>query len=145
MRSIRASPSIGTYQYYKLIAEELHGFSKKYNIPIVTASQMNRNSYGNKEAGLESVADSLGIAQTADVFFSIIRSKEMDELKQVLVTVQKNRNTGNMSPFIMGIDYPKMRYLDINSDSNFQNNINNQSEDVQKFDTFGDSGLFDTW
>lgn len=118
MKSTRVLPSIGTYQYYKMIAEELHGFAKKWNIPVVTAAQLNRGAYGNKDSGIESIADSLGIAQTADVFFSIIRSKEMDELNQVLVTFQKNRNTGNMGQMFMGIDYPKMRYYDISGDTN---------------------------
>lgn len=138
MKSIRATPSIGTYQYYKLIAEELHGFAKRFNIPIVSASQLNRGAYGNKDAGIESIADSLGIAQTADVFFSIIRSKEMDELNQVLVSIQKNRNTGNMSSIMMGIDYPKMRYYDINGD--ISNTQANTIEDIPKFDVFGGMG-----
>lgn len=140
MKSIRATPSIGTYQYYKLIAEELHGFAKRFNKPIVTAAQLNRGAYGNKDAGIESIADSLGIAQTADVFFSIIRSKEMNELNQVLITMQKNRNTGNFSPVILGVDYPHMRYYDISSDD-IQANIT--PEEMASFNMFDSLGTMD--
>lgn len=110
---IASIEKIGDIQTVDIEVENDHLF---YANGILT----HNSAYGNKEAGLESVADSLGIAQTADVFFSIIRSKEMDELNQVLVTIQKNRNTGNMSSMIMGIDYPHMRYSDINSVSSVQ-------------------------
>lgn len=32
----------GTYMYIKTIAEECHGFSKKYDLPVISASQLNR-------------------------------------------------------------------------------------------------------
>ena len=115
MKSTRVGPSVGSYTFYKMIAEELHGFAKKWNLPVVTAAQLNRSGYNNKESGIESVSDSLGIAMTADLFFSIIRSKDMDKMNQVLISVQKNRNTGNMSSNIIGVEYSKMRYFDIAS------------------------------
>lgn len=136
MKSFRANMSIGTYQYYKLIAEELHSFSKRFSVPMVSAVQKNRAGYGNKESGLEAVADSMGLAFTADTFFSIVRTKELDELGQILITIQKNRNTGNMSSVVIGFDSSKIRYYDVttsdlnNSTPIVEGIIKRESEDI---------------
>jgi replicative DNA helicase len=47
----------GTYMYVKTIAEECHGFAKKYNLPVVSAAQLNRcldkNTIVEKENGVK--------------------------------------------------------------------------------------------
>ena len=146
MKSSRASLSVGTYQYYKLIAEEIHSFSKRYNLPVVTAVQKNRAGYGNKESGLEAVADSMGLAFTADTFFSIVRTKELDELNQILVTIQKNRNTGNMNSITIGFDRSKIRYYDINSEPIVNTGINSTSSfNLHSEDTFDNMNFGADW
>lgn len=113
----------GTYAYYKLIAEELHGFSKTCpnnkgyeGLPIITASQLNRSAYGNIDAGLESVADSLGIIQTADVAILFISSDQMKETNQMIWKFGKNRNTGQLDNIMVKTDFPKMRFTDWDGD-----------------------------
>lgn len=113
MKSVRLQPSVGPYSYYKSVAEEVHGFSKKHNMPIFTGSQLNRAGFNNKDAGMENVSDSIGIAQTADTFFIITRTKELDEMGQVAISFSKNRNSGNMSKTIIGFDSSHMRFLDL--------------------------------
>lgn len=71
MKSVRANPSIGTYQYYKLIAEELHGFAKKYNLPVVTASQLNRCLEIGTEVIEKQGVKLIGQVQTGDELLSI--------------------------------------------------------------------------
>jgi replicative DNA helicase len=142
MKSTRVPATVGSYTLYKLISEELHGFAKKYNLPIVTAAQLNRSGYGNTSSGIESVADSLGIAMTADTFFSIIRNKEMDDLNQILITFQKNRNTGNMGNTIIGIDYPKMRYYSLTNTNNDTNNNNSLNNANNRFGVSNNLGSF---
>lgn len=113
MRSTRLQPSSGSYAYFKSVAEELHGFAKKHNLPVFTGQQLNRSGFNNKDAGMENVSDSIGIAQTADVFFIINRTNELDEMGQVALTFSKNRNSGNMSKTIIGFDKSHMRFLDL--------------------------------
>lgn len=103
----------GTYSYYKLIAEELHGLAKKLNIPIITAAQLNRSAYGNKEAGLETIADSLGIVQTADVFIAMISDDVLKANGRMYWKFLKNRNTGMLYNQLLGINYTKSRFYDI--------------------------------
>ena len=105
------------YTYYKAIAEELHALSKKYNVPVVTAAQLNRSAYGNKEAGLESIADSLGIVQTADVFIAMITDDVMKENKRMYWKFLKNRNTGMLQSQVVGIEYVKARFFEVEQDN----------------------------
>jgi len=113
---ISLSAAGGTYGYIKSIAEELHGFAKRFDTRIITASQLNRGAYGNVNAGLESVSDSIGLVQTADVFYFIINSDAMKEANQVLIKFEKNRNTGMLNSILMEVDFPKMRYTDYEGD-----------------------------
>ena len=103
----------GTYAYYKLIAEELHGFAKTFDIPVVTAAQLNRGSYDNLEAGLDSIADSLGVIQTADTVVAILSNGQLREMNQAILKFLKNRNTGMLSSHLVGVDFNVMRFTDL--------------------------------
>jgi replicative DNA helicase len=106
----------GGYAFYKAIAEELHALSKKYNVPVLTAAQLNRSAYGNKEAGLETIADSLGIVQTADVFIAMITDDVLKENGRMYWKFLKNRNTGILKSQMVGIDYTRARFFDVEED-----------------------------
>lgn len=140
MKSSRASlNNTNTYSYYKLVAEELHALAKKYNIPVISASQINRSGYNNKDAGLENVSDSIGIAQTADVFMIMKRTKELDEEGHCIYDFVKNRNTGILSQCLLGIDFNKMRFYSLN---NINNNIT-PANNPSKFDNFDYGSMFE--
>jgi len=123
---ITLSSAGGSYGYIKAIAEECHGLSKKIDMPIVTASQLNRGAYGNVDAGLESVSDSIGLVQTADTFCFLINSDTMKENNQVLLKFEKNRNTGQLNSLMLEVDYAHMRYMDF--DDGGMNNTMSQQE-----------------
>lgn len=140
MKSSRASLSnTNTYSYYKLVSEELHALAKKYNIPVISCSQINRSGYNNKEAGLENVSDSIGIAQTADTFIILIRTKELDAEGHCVLNFVKNRNTGILSQCLSGIDFNKMRFYSLN---NINNNIT-PANNPSKFDNFDYGSMFE--
>lgn len=128
----------GGYAYYKAIAEELHGMSKKFNLPVVTAAQLNRSAYGNKEAGLESIADSLGIVQTADVFIAMITDDVLKENKRMYWKFLKNRNTGMLKSQVVGIEYVKARFFDVEEDTEAAKQI---QESFQNREPHTDSAL----
>ncbi len=114
MSSSRTSleKSGGTYMYVKTIAEECHGFSKKYDLPVVSAAQLNRSAFGNTEVGMESISESIGLAATADTMVAMIATEQMRDLNQVLIKFLKNRNTGMLDSIMLESNYPKMRYTD---------------------------------
>ena len=120
----------GTYSYYKLIAEELHGFAKTFDIPIVTAAQLNRGSYDNIEAGLDSIADSLGVIQTADTVLAILSNAQLREMNQAILKFLKNRNSGMLSSHLVGVDFNVMKFTDI--DEGGSSYDRNQQDAVEK-------------
>lgn len=110
---VTLSQAGGSYAYYKAIAEELHGFSKKENKAIFTAAQLNRGAYDNLESGLDSIADSLGVIQTADVVIAILSNPQLREFKQSLLKFLKNRNTGKLTSHLVEVDFGTSRYTDL--------------------------------
>lgn len=129
----------GGYAFYKNIAEELHGLAKKYNVPVLTAAQLNRSAYGNKEAGLETIADSLGIVQTADVFIAMITDDVMKENGRMFWKFLKNRNTGMLKSQAVGIDYTRARFYDVEDDMEAANSIQSGMSELASAGT--NSGL----
>lgn len=113
----------GTYMYVKQIAEECHGFSKKYDLPVVSAAQLNRSAFGNTDVGMENISESIGLAATADTMVAMIATEQMRELNQVMVKFLKNRNTGMLDGIMLESNYPKMRYTDYNADEAERENI----------------------
>ena len=131
----------GGYAYYKAIAEELHGLAKKYNIPVITAAQLNRSAYGNKEAGLETIADSLGIVQTADVFIAMISDDVLKENKRMYWKFLKNRNTGILKSQLVGVDNTRARFFDIEEDMETSKNITaSMTTNMTNLDLLSSSG-----
>lgn len=120
---VTMSQAGGGYAYYKAIAEELHGLSKKYNIPVVTAAQLNRSAYGNKDAGMESIADSLGIVQTADVFIAMITDDVLKENGRMYWKFLKNRNTGILKSQLVGMKFQHARFYEVDETTNASEHI----------------------
>lgn len=123
MKSSRVELSkVKDYQYPRYIAEELHALAKELSIPIVTASQLNRGAFKKMDSGVEDIGESIGISQTADVFLTLNRSDELDRKSQMLVNISKNRNSGKLESFVIGIDFPTMTFYDV-GDSRISNDL----------------------
>jgi replicative DNA helicase len=133
----------GGYAYYKYIAEELHAFAKKYDIPVITAQQINRSGYNNRDAGMENVADSIGIAQTADTFFILNRTKELDAVGQVLFNFVKNRNTGSLGQSLIGVEFNKMRFYDLDNGSINQEQLADSISKLSEAFGFDNDSMFE--
>lgn len=138
----------GTYAYYKLIAEELHGFSKTCpnnkggeGLPVLTFAQLNRSAYGNLESGLESVADSLGIIQTADTAFIFVSNDQMKEMGQMIWKAVKNRNTGSLSSTMVKADFPHMRFSDWDGDGEISTGTNAVLSSMNNMDIMNPTGM----
>ena len=119
MKSDLLSPSAGLYSYIKSIGEELRAVAVDKNIPIISASQLNRGSV-NKTDGVDNsfISDSVGTAMTADCMMFILQDEHMKENKEVLLKFTKNRYTGKTDSFMMDVDYDHMKYLDKQVDFN---------------------------
>ena len=130
MKSARVSPSVGLYGYYKSIAEELHGFAKKFNKIMVTSAQLNRNSAGNLDAGMETVSDSIGVVQTADIFINILTNDELKANSQTLLKFEKNRYTGKLDKLLCEANWAKAKIQALDENANIPE-IKSNFADVQ--------------
>ena len=116
MKSDLLSPSAGLYSYVKSIVEETRAIASKREIPIVSASQLNRSATGSsldiKNVGNDSISDSLGSAMTADFIVFLLQNEEMKKEKLMTCKVTKNRFNGRTDTWNMNIDYSHMRFHD---------------------------------
>lgn len=122
----KTGANIGNHLYVKSVAEELRGLAKVYNIPVITAHQLNRSGSVSSDPGMDSTGDSFGIPQTADLFLTIITSEELDGLNQIMFKQLKNRfnDLNYYHRFCVGIDKPKMKLYDLEDSAQANNNNN---------------------
>ena len=100
---IKASSGDNSYEQGKNTAEELRALSYFFSIPIVSAIQTNRE--GMERPALDTVSESLGVAFTADVVWSIHQDEGDQELGIIKVGGIKNRVGPKHGATAMRIDY----------------------------------------
>ena len=107
--------SVNTYSYVKSIAEELRGLAIEFDVPVLTATQSNREGITASDLDMTNTSESIGLPQTLDLFFGLIRTEELDELNQIMVKQLKNRyNDPNYyKRFVIGVDFSQMRLYDV--------------------------------
>jgi replicative DNA helicase len=108
---IKPGVQVNSYSYIKSIAEELRGLAVEFNLPIVTATQVNRSGFASSDVELTDTSESFGLPATADFMFALIATEELDKLNQIMVKQLKNRyNDPTINRrFVLGIDRAKMR------------------------------------
>ena len=109
----------GSYFVVKAIAEELRGLAVEWNIPIVSATQLNRTGFMSSDVGLEDTSESFGLPATADLMFALISTEELEEQNQIKVKQLKNRYNDPVKNrnFVVGIDRAKMRLYDVEEEA----------------------------
>ena len=112
MKSDLVSPNVGLYSHIKSIGEEVRAVAKLWDIPVFSASQLNRSSVNkdSKEVDNSMIADSMGSAMTADFMCMLAQTEKQKELNQITFKITKNRYTGITREFVMDVDYKKMRF-----------------------------------
>jgi replicative DNA helicase len=95
----------GSYEDLKTVTEELRALSYLFETPIISATQLNREAYGNTNPGLETQSESMGLAHTADAQIAIWCGEEDKELGIIHLGMQKNRFGPNHGTQAFRIDY----------------------------------------
>jgi replicative DNA helicase len=98
------------YEDLRTVFEDLRGWAVELDIPIVTAAQTNRESMdkqgGTKEIiTMAQIADSLGITQTLDAFFTITQSRTEKEEGHINLFCDKHRHGESSKSMKLNIDY----------------------------------------
>ena len=107
--------SVNSYDYYKNIAMEFRALASETNTIVWTAAQFNRTGMANNDSGMEDLAESKAIADTADAMWSFTRTEELDKLGHILVKQLKSRynNKASRLRFTIGVDVFKQWFYDV--------------------------------
>jgi hypothetical protein len=114
-KRFKAGNNQNSYTIIKSIAEELRGLAVVQNVPIVTATQVNRSGAGDTDIDLTNTAESFGLPATVDLMLALISTDELEELGQMMIKQLKNRynDINYYKKFVVGIDRGKMRLYDL--------------------------------
>ena len=106
---------VGSYGYIKSIAEEIRGLGVEFNVPIWSATQLNREGFSNSDADITDVAESFGLPATCDFMIVVTTNDKLDAAGQFNVKLVKSRygNKSNNKRFLIGVESAKMRLFDL--------------------------------
>ena len=125
---LKADSKSNSYLYIKTVAEELRALAIDYKVPVISATQANRDGYNNSDMDLTNTSESIGLPMTVDFMLALYQDEELHLRNHILVTQLKNRYTDpkNNTRFIIGVDKPKMRLYDVD---NPQENISGANKE----------------
>jgi len=109
---------VNSYSYVKAIAEEIRGLGVETDVPICTATQLNRAGSTSSDPDMTDTAESFGLPATADLMFSAITSENLEELGQISIKQLKNRynDPARYRRFVLNVDKSRMRLSDCHDD-----------------------------
>jgi len=139
---VKGAASVNTYVLVKSIAEEIRGLAMEFNVPIVSATQANREGYGNGDMDLTNTSESIGLPQTVDAMFALISTEELEGMGQIMIKQLKNRwnDLSYYRRFVVGIDRSKMRLYDV--EEHVQSSVHNEPPAQTKSDNKPDFNKF---
>ncbi len=113
-----ASSQVQSYQMVKSICEELRGLAVEVGVPIVSATQTNREGYGSSDFGLSEVSESTGTSATADNMWALIVTDDHIRRGRMLLKQLKSRHSDvtQYTKFEIGINRRRMLLFDVPQD-----------------------------
>jgi archaellum biogenesis ATPase FlaH len=131
---LKAAAASDTYTYVKAVAEEVRGFAKMQNLPIWSATQLNRSGFGNSDPDMTNTAESFGLPATVDLLLVLIATDELRSLNQIMVKQLKNRYRDMEldKRFVVGVDKTKMKLY--NLEQSAQEDIVDSGQEKPVFD-----------
>jgi replicative DNA helicase len=134
-----STKNLNSYESVKEVAEQLRALSFKFNIPFVTASQVNRPAFNSANPGMESISESIGLAATCDVICSLWQEEEDKELGIIHLGMQKNRFGVNYGSCAFKVKYETLTLTETNPDyfssENSEKTINEAETTLEKLGT----------
>ena len=108
-----------TYIKIKQIAEDLRALAVKRDMLVISATQINRGAWDATEVRMENIAESAGLAHTADVMYALIQDSIMHAEREYWLKVLKIRDgQGKGSRCKFNIDYEHMRLTETDEITN---------------------------
>lgn len=138
---IKMGNNVNSYTLIKSIAEELRGLAIEFNVPIVSATQTNRQGYSDSDIGLEATSESFGLPMTVDFMIAIISNEDLEAQGLLLWKQLKNRyaDLGVNRRFVTGVDRSKMRLFD--AEQSAQDDLMNDDKPKAAKPVFDNTGF----
>jgi len=111
----KSMSGVNSYSYIKAIAEELRGLAVEFAVPVVSATQTNREGYGDGSPDMTSVSDSFGLSMTVDWMIAAVTNEELAKMNNMLLLLLKTRygNKAKATTQAIKCDYDHMRFTDV--------------------------------
>lgn len=114
------SPNAGTYSqhegsYQKILyaAEQLRNMAVNRDIAVLTGTQMQRAGYRMKDIGMDQTSGSMGLGDTVDFYYILVRDVALKKAGFLTATIGKNRMGSSDVQFNVKVDWPHMRLSDV--------------------------------
>lgn len=92
----------------KYITEQIRAFTYMFNVPFISATQLNRTGYNVSNPGVETIGESLAMAQAVDAMMSIWQEEDDRSLNIIRLGMMKNRFGSNTGSTQLQINYPTL-------------------------------------
>lgn len=118
--SARAGKGANSFEKVKCIAEELRSIAMDYNVPVVTATQLNREGISSTDPDMTSASESIGIAFVSDFMAAMVATDEMRANGMIKTIQLKNRfsDPNDKKIHMIGVNYSVMKLYDLQTQPN---------------------------
>lgn len=109
--------SENSYALVKAIAEELRGFAIRYNVAVWSGAQTNRNGWNSSDIEMGDIAESAGLAATADFILALMENDELAQMGKYIAKQIKSRygNKAINGKFELGVDKGKQKLYELDT------------------------------
>lgn len=116
---VKLSNQVNSYSLIKAVAEEVRALGIEYEVPVISAVQLNREGSKSSDPKLSDTSESFGVPFTADLMFGIVTNEELEDMNQMMVVQMKNRYNDLNRPrkFMIGVDKSKMRFYELDENN----------------------------
>lgn len=124
-----ANRNTSDHNKVKMIAEEVRAIAVEYEVPIVSATQMNREGLkAGSNADITHTSESMGLPATADYMFRLVTNEQLHNMNMIGISCLKNRNGDKRMGIndTLSVDYRFMRVTDCLGNEHAQNDVDYQ-------------------
>ncbi|AIA65050.1 putative DNA primase-helicase subunit [Cronobacter phage S13] len=125
--------SENSYTLVKAIAEELRGLAIEHNVVVWSAAQTTRAGWDSSDINMSDIAESAGLAATADFILAMMETPDLAELGQQLFKQIKSRygDKNRNNKFTMLVEKDKQRWLQCEDTGTDPKTVEQASREMQ--------------
>lgn len=109
MAAYGCSPQANSYEKMKNVAVEVRSLGQEFHCRVFTAVQVNRDGAKSNDFDMTDTSESWGIPHTADYFFGVMTTEELEAQGLIKCKNLKNRHGARGHDFLVGINKAKMK------------------------------------